>query len=220
MTACMCSAGRRRRMPPTGFFAQILRTPRGDGEGAGDSLPRALASDLGLGSREDFDPLTAERGLLWDGPRPDVLARISDAPWRSLWRHGRTSRPAGTCPCVGAEPAPGDTDAEVLAHARDPIRRASGCLRACARRTRCCALEGRFVPSGAPARGREAGLRCSRRGAISFPSTAVPANPGGMAAWLGVGRGASRPPSDGSWELATCRGSLGLGNLEHAHWRR
>ena len=36
--------------------------------------PQALASDLGLGSREDFDPLTAERGLPWDGPRPDTGA--------------------------------------------------------------------------------------------------------------------------------------------------
>ena len=68
-----------------GLLTQILRTPRGDGTGAQAALPRALAADLGLKGDGDeiLDPLTAERGVPWDGARPRMLADLSSAPWRS-----------------------------------------------------------------------------------------------------------------------------------------
>ena len=182
-------------------------------------MPRALASDLGLGSREDFDPLTAERALAWEGPRPDVLARISDAPWRS---QGDTVERLDLLSLALVSGPKHHLEQDRLRFwRRHVIPSASVWMPAArAKARRCCArcpTVRAVSASGAPT---AAGLRCSRRGAISFPSTAVPADPGGMAARLGVGRGASRPPSHGSRELATCRGSVGLGNLEHAHWRR
>ena len=72
---------------PTGQLAtelltQILRTPRGDGDGCNASLLRALAGDLGLDG-DGFDPLTAERADLWTGPRPQQLIALSPDVWRS-----------------------------------------------------------------------------------------------------------------------------------------
>jgi cobaltochelatase CobN len=56
----------------------LARVPRGNK--AGDaSLLRALAGDLGLG----FDALDCNFAEPWEGPRPVVLAAISDAPWRT-----------------------------------------------------------------------------------------------------------------------------------------
>ena len=159
-----------------GLLAQLLRTPRGDGEGANGSLPRALATDLGLGSREDFDPLTAERGLPWDGPRPDILARISDAPWRSCGDTVERLDLLALALVSGAEPAPGIRSAEVLSHARDPIRER---LDVCGPREADAmlrALEGRFVPSGAsgaPTRGRPEVLPTGRN-FFSIDSRALP----------------------------------------------
>ena len=57
----------------------LLRTPRGDGIGENAALPRAIATDLKLG----FDPLDCAMGDAWTGPKPDVLATISDDVWRT-----------------------------------------------------------------------------------------------------------------------------------------
>ncbi|MEM9211850.1 MAG: cobaltochelatase subunit CobN, partial [Pseudomonadota bacterium] len=57
----------------------LLRTPRGDGEGENAALPRAIAADLELG----FDPLDCAMGETWTGPKPDMLASVSDDPWRT-----------------------------------------------------------------------------------------------------------------------------------------
>jgi cobaltochelatase CobN len=57
----------------------IARTPRSGGRPADASLHRAIADDLGLG----FDPLDCDMAAEWAGPRPEILAAVSDAPWRS-----------------------------------------------------------------------------------------------------------------------------------------
>eukprot|EP00873_Tetraselmis_striata_P021991 jgi/Tetstr1/442255/TSEL_030396.t1 len=63
----------------TDLLSAMVRVPRGEGvENAG--ITRALAQDLGL---EAFDPLDCAFEATWQGPRPDALARVSDAPWRS-----------------------------------------------------------------------------------------------------------------------------------------
>ncbi len=62
----------------TDLLVALTRLPRGDGEGEGASLIRALASDLGL---EDFDPLDCTLGNRWQGPRPELLAGAGK--WRS-----------------------------------------------------------------------------------------------------------------------------------------
>ncbi len=57
----------------------IARVPRSGGRPEDASLHRAIADDLDL----DFDPLDCDAASDWRGPRPDELARLSDAPWRS-----------------------------------------------------------------------------------------------------------------------------------------
>ena len=57
----------------------LARVPRGLGEGGDASLHRAIASDLALG----FDPLDCEMGASWNGPRPEALAKLDDAAWRT-----------------------------------------------------------------------------------------------------------------------------------------
>ena len=66
--------------PLTDLLASMVRLPRGDTEPADASLTRALAADLDLG---DFDPLAANPGDRWRGPRPAALAARSPAPWRT-----------------------------------------------------------------------------------------------------------------------------------------
>ena len=62
------------------LLVALARTPRGYDRPGQASLLRALADDLELG----FDPLDCKLGARWDGPRPDVLAAVSDEPWRTL----------------------------------------------------------------------------------------------------------------------------------------
>jgi cobaltochelatase CobN len=59
----------------------LARHGVGDGWGSNRGLVRALADDLLPG--EDFDPLTGEWGLPWQGSRPSALMQISNAPWRT-----------------------------------------------------------------------------------------------------------------------------------------
>jgi cobaltochelatase CobN len=64
----------------TGLLTAFARVPRGLGEMGDQSLPRALAHDLGL---EDFDPLSCGLAEPWTGPRPPALAELSSEPWRT-----------------------------------------------------------------------------------------------------------------------------------------
>jgi cobaltochelatase CobN len=61
-------------------IAAIARVPRSGGRPQDASLHRAIADDLGLG----FDPLDCDLGAEWSGPRPNDLASISDAAWRTI----------------------------------------------------------------------------------------------------------------------------------------
>ncbi len=64
----------------TDLLVALTRVPRGTGEGGDQSLIRALSKDFGFG---DFDPLGCEMAEAWTGPRPEVLADISNDPWRT-----------------------------------------------------------------------------------------------------------------------------------------
>jgi cobaltochelatase CobN len=57
----------------------LARVPRGNARPGDGSLLRALAEDLGLG----FDPLSCGFAEVWRGPWPEVLAKVSDAAWRT-----------------------------------------------------------------------------------------------------------------------------------------
>jgi cobaltochelatase CobN len=56
------------------------RFPVGDGQGAKAGLIDALARDLQVDHL--FDPLSADWSAAWGGPRPEILQRVSGAPWR------------------------------------------------------------------------------------------------------------------------------------------
>ena len=134
----------------------LARFPRGS-EPRQDSLLRALAQDLGL---QGFDPLDADWGQAWSGPRPDVLQAIDSRPWRHaghtrerLERLAQTMLASAQVPDAQSWPRSRLVIQDILENVA-PKLDASGSnemmqlLRG---------LQGRFVPpgpSGAPSRGR------------------------------------------------------------------
>lgn len=62
------------------LLVALVRVPRGVDTPGDQSLLRAMANDLGL----DFDPLECQMADDYSGPRPDLLADLSDETWRSL----------------------------------------------------------------------------------------------------------------------------------------
>ncbi|MBV7563113.1 cobaltochelatase subunit CobN [Pseudomonas sp. sia0905] len=132
----------------------LLRIPRGDGQGGNASLLRALASDLAL----DFDPLDCDMAAPWAGPRPEVLASLSDEPWRTVGDTRERLELLGLRLIEGTDfQSVGSSSAVVLDSLRSHI---APLLDACGDAEMhglLSALEGRFVPSGpsgAPSRGR------------------------------------------------------------------
>lgn len=130
----------------------LLRIPRGDGQGGNASLLRALASDLAL----DFDPLDCDMAAPWAGPRPELLASLSDEPWRTVGDTRERLELLGLRLIEGAGSV-GPLSELVLHSLRGQI---APLLDACGDAEMhglLSALEGRFVPSGpsgAPSRGR------------------------------------------------------------------
>ncbi len=140
----------------------LTRLPRG-GQPQDQGLLHALAADLQLG---DYDPLDPEAEKPWQGPRPAVLAEITDQPWRSggdtrerlelLAKQLVTGLLNGTAIEILCPPQwtatralltfiEGPVQSRLSASGRDEINHFIQ------------ALQGRFVPagpSGAPTRGR------------------------------------------------------------------
>ncbi|HEX3382130.1 MAG TPA: cobaltochelatase subunit CobN, partial [Paraburkholderia sp.] len=171
------------------------RFPIGDGQGGKAGLTDALARDLRIDHL--FDPLSVDWAAAWDGPRPDILQRVSDAPWR---HYGDTRERLellagqllrGVCgdDCDDADRPQvlGDADAslpqaaQVIARLRDDVLPR---LDACGPQEMTQlkrGLEGRFVPpgpSGSPSRGRPDVLPTGRN-FYSVDTRAVPT----QAAW-------------------------------------
>ncbi|NIF77288.1 cobaltochelatase subunit CobN [Paraburkholderia sp. Cy-641] len=171
------------------------RFPIGDGQGRRAGLVDALARDLRIDHL--FDPLTVDWAGPWDGPRPAVLQRVSDAPWR---HYGDTRERLemltaelllGVCG-VGSDEADGARAAPsfesnlpqaalVIERLRDDVLPR---LDACGPQEMLQlkrGLEGRFVPpgpSGSPSRGRPDVLPTGRN-FYSVDTRAVPT----QAAW-------------------------------------
>ncbi len=150
--------------------------PRGLGEGGEASLQRAIAADA-LGET-DFDPLDCIASDPWTGPRPQILAGQSEAPWRS--RGDTVERIEllaaklvdGTLDCPGDWPA----TRAVLAVIETSIRPAVAACGPAEIKALMRGLDGRFIepgPSGAPTRGRPDVLPTGRN-FYSVDSRAVP----------------------------------------------
>ena len=176
----------------------LARFPIGDGRGGNAGLIDALAKDLQLDRW--FDPLTADWSAPWTGPRPAMLAEVSDAAWRHngdtrerlellaqrLVERACDQKDDDADDCGGASQPPLlPLASAVLDRVRADIApRLDACgaeeLRHLAR-----GLEGRFVPpgpSGSPSRGRPDVLPTGRN-FYSVDTRAIPT----QAAWaLGV----------------------------------
>ena len=136
------------------LLVSMVRLPRGDSAPADASLTRALAADLNLGN---FDPLSADLGDRWQGPRPAALE--APAAWRTCGDTvERLELLARTLVAGARQPESGWTRTRaVLEFVERDLRprvlasgpaELDGCLHA---------LDARFLPpgpSGAPSRGR------------------------------------------------------------------
>ncbi len=174
----------------TDLTVALARVPRGLGEGGDASLQRAIAGDVlqnpsptpplwgGVGEGSSFDPLDCDMAAAWAGPRPAILAEITDAPWRT---NGDTVERiellaarlvSGELACPSLWSRTGAVLAEIEARLKPSIlacgpAEIAGLLRG---------LDGRFVapgPSGAPTRGRPDVLPTGRN-FYSVDSRAVP----------------------------------------------
>ncbi|CAH2899367.1 MAG: Aerobic cobaltochelatase CobN subunit (EC [uncultured Paraburkholderia sp.] len=166
------------------------RFPIGDGQGGKAGLIDALARDLQID--HFFDPLSVDWSAAWTGPRPEVLQRVSDAPWRHCGdtRERLELLAARMLGAVCGEP--GDTS---NACAQDRLPQAERVMERLREdvlpRLDACGtqemmqlrrgLEGRFVPpgpSGSPSRGRPDVLPTGRN-FYSVDTRAIPT----QAAW-------------------------------------
>jgi len=164
----------------TDLLIALSRTPRGHTHPGEASLLRAMADDLALG----FDPLDCTMGDRWTGPRPDVLAKLSDDPWRTigdtierleLLAIALISRPLPRHPgldpgsmSANADGAQMDADCHryddlgertraVLASIREDLAHRVDACGTAEKAALLAGLDGRFLlpgPSGAPTRGR------------------------------------------------------------------
>ena len=203
----------------------IARVPRSGGRKADVSLHRALAADLGL---EGFDPLDCDLGEIWQGPRPDKLADLSVAPWRT---HGDTLERIEMLAAallgevsVSSKGAPSDGDhgdrgpvvAPVLAWIAGELAPSLDGSGEAEIASVLAALDGRFVdpgPSGAPTRGRPDVLPTGR----NFYSVDVRAVPT-VAAWT-LGRQSADAlalryfQDEGEWPRSIAISAWGTSNM-------
>jgi cobaltochelatase CobN len=174
------------------------RFPVGDGQGGKAGLIDALARDLRMDHL--FDPLSVDWSAVWEGPRPEVLRQVSDAPWRhcgdtrerlellaaqmlSSVCRDRPDADDTPCPTPPVTPPAGTLSQaeQVIARLRDHVLSR---LDACGPQEMLQlkrGLEGRFVPpgpSGSPSRGRPDVLPTGRN-FYSVDTRAIPT----QAAW-------------------------------------
>ena len=132
----------------------LLRIPRGDGQGGNASLLRALASDLQLA----FDPLDCDMAAPWQGPRPALLAGLSDEAWRSAGDTRERLELLALRLIESADSqAVGAQSSQVLQRLREQIAPLLDACGSAEMHGLLSALDGRFIPagpSGAPSRGR------------------------------------------------------------------
>jgi cobaltochelatase CobN len=156
----------------------IARVPRSGGDPAAASLHRAIADDLKL----SFDPLDHEPAERWTGSKPDRLAQMSEALWRTqgdtVERIELLAVKLVASPSRHAELPATNAVLDWIAGHLAPALDGSGYMET---GSLLAALDGHFVapgPSGAPTRGRPEVLPTGR----NFYSVDVRAVPT-AAAW-------------------------------------
>ncbi|ODR91188.1 cobaltochelatase subunit CobN [Sinorhizobium alkalisoli] len=166
----------------TDLTVALARVPRGLSEGGDQSLQRAIAVDLGLRGTspqaQPFDPLDCILSTPWTGPKPGLLASVSDAPWRTAGDTVERIELLATKLVSGEIACPeGWTNTRMVLDEIDtrlkPSIEGSGAAEIKGLLT---GLDGRFVPpgpSGAPTRGRPDVLPTGRN-FYSVDSRAVP----------------------------------------------
>jgi len=158
----------------TDLTVALARVPRGLGEGGDQSLQRAIAADAGLA----FDPLDCVMSTPWTGPKPSILADLSDAPWRTAGDTVERIELLAAKLVSGEQTCPdGWASTRAVLDEIDtrlkPSISGSGAAEMVGFLT---GLDGRFVapgPSGAPTRGRPDVLPTGRN-FYSVDSRAVP----------------------------------------------
>ena len=171
------------------LITAILRVPRGGGEGENQSILRALSDDLRLG--EDFDPLTATRAEAWHGKKPQRLASVSSAPWRSIADTvERLNIVAGRLIQGSEKPEEAwQKTATILTEALPSVCEAVVESGACEITNLMRGLDGHYVPagaSGAPTRGRPEVLPTGRN-FFSIDIRAVPTPAAWKIGWASAG---------------------------------
>ncbi|MGR9136337.1 cobaltochelatase subunit CobN [Rhizobium leguminosarum] len=166
----------------TDLTVALARVPRGLGEGGDASLQRAIAADAGLGGgvrgASSFDPLDTDMAAVWAGPRPDILADVLDAPWRTNGDAVERIELLAAKFVSGEMECPADWKATQAVLLEIETRLKPSIL-ACGPAEIAgllAGLDGRFVapgPSGAPTRGRPDVLPTGRN-FYSVDSRAVP----------------------------------------------
>ncbi|MCK0169204.1 cobaltochelatase subunit CobN [Jannaschia sp. S6380] len=183
----------------------LLRLPRG----ADESLPRAIAADLGLG----FDPLDCDMAAPWGGPRPAALTGAY--PWRSTGDTVERIEDLSAALLTGAASTPGPATATVLRDAERLRATVAECGPA-EGAALLDALDGRAVPpgpSGAPTRGRPDVLPTGRN-FYSVDSRAVPTPTAWKLGWKSASLLIDRHLQDhGAWPRAMLVTAWGTANM-------
>ncbi|MCH7935570.1 MAG: cobaltochelatase subunit CobN [Proteobacteria bacterium] len=204
----------------TDLLVALVRIPRvGPGdkdEGEGQSLLRALCSDLDL----DFDPLDCQMGEKWTGPRPKALKEIlaEDAPWRSAGDTVERLEALSSALVSGdqeSDPAWTATR-KVLDYIETSLRPAVEESGASEIEGFLTGLSGSFVepgPSGAPTRGRPDVLPTGRN-FYSIDTRTVPTPAAWKLGWQSAGLLAERHKQDhGAWPRVMAISCWGTSNM-------
>ncbi|MCK6450164.1 MAG: cobaltochelatase subunit CobN [Alphaproteobacteria bacterium] len=198
----------------TELLAALARVPRAGVAPEDAGLTRALAADLALG----FDPLGADMGAPWTGPRPGALGDIATDAWRSAGDTVERIEALAAALIGGArtpEPAWSRTRA-VLAWVDETLRPAVARCGEAEIAGLLCGLDGRFVapgPAGAPSRGRPDVLPTGRN-FYSLDPRAVPTPAAWALGWRSAGLLMERHAQEhGDWPRRIVLSAWGTSNM-------
>ncbi len=193
------------------LLVALTRLPRGSAPHQA-SLIRALAADLGLG----FDPLSAEFGSPWSGPRPAALA--SDRAWRSTGDTVERLEQLARELVDGTHAAAPDWHATsaVLEWIARELRPAVAACGQAEIEGLLKGLDGRFVPpgpSGAPSRGKPEVLPTGRN-FFSLDSRSVPTPAAWQLGWKSASLLVARYVQDhGNYPKSLALSAWGTANM-------